>query len=176
MWAKPNTNTGFLLSTRSGSTAQGYELISRATDGFPGAGPRIGTSATSFASSTVTDAMIGWLGKWTYVTATVDVVALLLKFYVNGVLLDTIAFTGTITNTQTLRFGQRATTFYTGSLNDCRIYNRALSDGEVLQLYRASCTGYQRELNWIENNPWSLYTAGGAAPATQNNLMLLGVS
>lgn len=46
--------------------------------------------------------------------------------------------------------------------DDLRHYDRALTGSEVRQLYDASRTGYQRELNWLDR-PWlSNSVAGGA--------------
>jgi hypothetical protein len=76
---------------------------------------------------------------WYYITLSNDGVTS--KFYLNGALVYSENVTGSITtNTSDLILGRCLTgSLYPldGKLDDVRIYNRALSDGEVQALYTA---------------------------------------
>jgi hypothetical protein len=69
--------------------------------------------------------------------------------YVDGAVSSTVSntnwhfiaiTTGTAINASAITIGKTATGYYGGSLDDVRIYNRALSAAEVLQLYRLGTT------------------------------------
>lgn len=142
MWVKATTaTTNLSLAARSGSTAQGFDIIHN--QGANVVGPRIGTSVSNYQPTyqTLTN------GTWGYVFGVVNQSTGSFRSFLNGTFRASSAFSGTIANTQTLRFGDRGGLYFTGSVNDCRIYNRALSDDEVLQLFKASRTGYDKELN-----------------------------
>lgn len=79
---------------------------------------------------------------WTHLVVTVDsgsATSPKIKAYKNGVLFDTVSRTylGSLDTARNLIFGswQFAGTFFKGSLDDTRIYNRALSATEVKNLY-----------------------------------------
>lgn len=85
------------------------------------------------------------VGVWTYIVATYD--GRVSKFYKNGLLEQTVDFLSNqdldLCNGGELIFGANFTTFpfyYTGKIDDIRIYNRALTDSEVSQLYLFSST------------------------------------
>ncbi|MBD1391666.1 LamG domain-containing protein [Mucilaginibacter glaciei] len=79
---------------------------------------------------------------WTFVS--VSYVNGTMKFYVNDKLVKTAAVTGTpvtLTSPVNLVIGQslpkslKGTSYFKGSMDDIRFYNRALSDAEVLSIY-----------------------------------------
>ncbi|MCX6790068.1 MAG: hypothetical protein NTV60_00905 [Candidatus Kaiserbacteria bacterium] len=79
---------------------------------------------------------------WTHVVVTVDsgsAASPKIKAYKNGVLVDTVnrAYLGSLDTARNLNFGswQYSGTFFKGSLDDTRIYNRVLSATEVKNLY-----------------------------------------
>jgi hypothetical protein len=81
---------------------------------------------------------------WSHVTAVYSNKSM--KIYCNGQLHNSETFgydTGTTTPNNVLTIGCRSYNvtvfdwFFTGIIDDTRIYNRALSDGEVQQLYEA---------------------------------------
>lgn len=167
-WLNPSTGPQFSISTRSTATTQGFEIV---PDTSSSRGLRLGTSVGNYTTTVPTTA-----NEWQHLFATVDVVAGSSKCFVNGVLKETLAIAGTITNTQTLRFGQRNVSVYTGLLNDIRIYSRALSNDMVLRLYRASRTGYRMELNWLDNNPWSVYATDSPGANRRRRVLLTGAN
>ena len=75
-------------------------------------------------------------GEWTYIAVTFNAGSI--SYYKNGVLCDTDsgAITSIFNSPQTLRFGQNESAIYfDGWLDDIRLYNRALSDTEIRDLY-----------------------------------------
>jgi hypothetical protein len=82
------------------------------------------------------------LNQWSFVTATWD--ASNVRLYVNGQLLSTTASTGTGAVPAHLIFGaESAARQFVGSIDDPRVYNRALSTGEVVNL----ASSYESQIN-----------------------------
>ncbi|MEI6752622.1 MAG: LamG-like jellyroll fold domain-containing protein [Paludibacter sp.] len=77
--------------------------------------------------------------QWHYVTETYDGKNLL--WYIDGVIIKTLAWTGDIVSTTTDLsigcFSDLTRSFFKGNLDNIRIYNRALSSEEVSQLYNS---------------------------------------
>jgi hypothetical protein len=98
--------------------------------------------------------------------------------YVNGlpIATDTTSSSPTAANFARIRIGNRANNVddqdFSGLLADSRIYDRALSGGEVQRLYNASRTGYQQELNWLDR-PW-LMGVPAAVGGNRRRRVLLG--
>jgi chitodextrinase len=72
------------------------------------------------------------INSWSYLTLTYD--GAMLRLYVNGVQVSSIAKTGTIeTNSNPLRIGGNSTygEYFKGRIDEIRIYNRALSQLEI---------------------------------------------
>ncbi|HNI98871.1 MAG TPA: fibrinogen-like YCDxxxxGGGW domain-containing protein [Leptospiraceae bacterium] len=94
-------------------------------------------------------------GMWIQVTSVISYILNTVSFYVNGVLISSTAtstFPSSVFNSnEPFRIGYsiptppNPNTFFNGKIDDIRIYNRALSDAEVLALYndtsevRSSC-------------------------------------
>jgi hypothetical protein len=82
-------------------------------------------------------------GNWYHVVCVYDNANM--KIYLNGQLKDTDTFTGgtgTSTPDKNLAIGARSFDstidgFFTGTLDDIRVYNRALNDEEIWQLYQS---------------------------------------
>jgi len=71
-------------------------------------------------------------GQWQYISATYD--GSTAHFYVNGVQVAQSTFTGSVGSSNTWRIGAYGTGpggFFDGTIDDVRIYNRALTPGEV---------------------------------------------
>ena len=77
--------------------------------------------------------------EWNHILVTYD--GSLIKFYSNGTLIGSQNYSGSIfQDSKNLDFGRDAhgpTEYYKGKLDDIRIYNRALSEQEVTNLYLA---------------------------------------
>jgi hypothetical protein len=80
-------------------------------------------------------------GVWTHLVLTAD--GTNVRGYINGVLKGTVSYDGTISDGRNLIIGAYAAVggskarFFPGSIDEMRIYNRALSAAEVKQLYLA---------------------------------------
>ncbi len=77
-------------------------------------------------------------GVWHHLAGTYD--GSELRLYIDGTLVTTVAHSGTIAsspfNVNIGRNTEASTRFYEGALDDVRIYNRALSAGDVQELFR----------------------------------------
>jgi hypothetical protein len=79
------------------------------------------------------------LDTWQHVVITFDPQADAVKFYFNGVYDKTVTDTGSIVgNTTALSFGSGVYAKLLGSLDEVRIYNRALGASEITSLYQLS--------------------------------------
>jgi hypothetical protein len=87
------------------------------------------------------------INKWTHVVATYDGTNLLL--YINGTLDSTQTMSAPHGSATFFRVGARSwiTGFWKGSLDDVRIYNRALSTAEIAQLYRSTSSTINKTVN-----------------------------
>jgi len=77
---------------------------------------------------------------WTLITATYSSSASTLSIYINGVFDQSGTRSGTIiTSENTTNIGavNPAASYFSGNIDDVRIYNRALSASEILQLYNS---------------------------------------
>lgn len=80
---------------------------------------------------------------WTHCTATVDNsgATKTVRFYINGVFDRSETYTGTVNNGSAgFRIGfspDSNTRYFEGRLDEIKLYNRLLTDGQVLELYRS---------------------------------------
>jgi hypothetical protein len=122
-----NNYGGYLLSWR-GDLNQRWDWGIRQSD--------VGTKYPY--SPTTTDIPTG---IWTHLVLTAD--GTNVRGYINGVLKGTVSYDGTISNGRNLIMGAYAaigsskSRFFPGSIDEVRVYNRALSAAEVNQLYLA---------------------------------------
>ncbi|MEP7166773.1 MAG: LamG-like jellyroll fold domain-containing protein [Candidatus Woesebacteria bacterium] len=133
-WVNPDTNSGTVNIISKGNTSNFEWSLGAST-----------TQAQAIlwdsGGSVIAQANISTLfstGSWQLYTFTADLNSNTLTIYRNGVLGGTATIAGTYTNgTANLRFGERAdgSNDYDGKIDDVRIYNRALSSGEVMRLY-----------------------------------------
>jgi hypothetical protein len=96
--------------------------------------PRFFVGATNLSPNHVLES-----NKWYLITATCD--GTTAKLYINGALIGSAAFTGSISNnTSTLYIGrdQSGNNKFNGSIDDVRMYKRALSENEISNLYDES--------------------------------------
>jgi sialidase-1 len=117
-----------------GSNDGGYTLEVRSS----GIEVRIGNGSTQTAvigSGTYDN------GQWHMAVGVIDRAAGLLRIYADGAQINTMAFTTSwnLSCTQPFILGGYAgtTANFTGLINDVRIYNRALSAGQIAAIYTA---------------------------------------
>jgi hypothetical protein len=107
-----------------------YALYAGAPAGRPRAHINVGTTSATERSIEGPTALA--VNTWSHVAGTYD--GATLRLYVNGALVVSQAFTGPIfTSTGALRIGGNAIwgEYFTGRIDDLRIYNRALSLAEI---------------------------------------------
>ena len=131
-WVYPTSNTSWqwIVSKRGSCSTVNYQFYTES-----GVLKFISTSTVYSSGKTLI------LNKWQYVTATYDDSANTLKFYIDGVLVNTnTSATDALTgNTNDLWIGDNGcTSAFNGTIDDVRIYNRILSAEEIAGLYQMS--------------------------------------
>jgi len=134
-WLASGTNRHFLLL--HSSSANGKVLFAIST---------IGSDTISIDS---VDVLI--INEWTFIAGTYDQANL--KCFINGIEENTVAQTGTLHTTASAVY-QLGNSFaagvdYGGLIDDVRIYDRSLSNADILLLYQLSKNGYGSLLNRI---------------------------
>lgn len=167
-WARPNTTlagNGSAVSVVNGDLSQYCTLSFRTTSDATRvwaltrtAGPTFAQAATStsyapaawnhvagvFTSSTSRAAFLNGGNKGTDTTSNNP------GGFVNG-------YVGTLNN---------VSSFFPGSVDDVRVYTRALSDAEVFAAYEQSLKGHPDTLRWMTRRAWFLGDTGGGGGAT----------
>lgn len=162
-YSDDTTNSQEILScTNTGGTGEGFRLNAN------GAARTIRAITTSGGTSRISTTSNLWTAStWNFGAATFASATSRIA-YLNGV-------SATEETTSTTPSGVNGTAigrlefasvinYFSGFLDDLRVYNRALSGSEILQLYNAGRARYPRELNWIRR---PLINATAAA-ATQS--------
>jgi hypothetical protein len=132
-WVKPDvTNAYMRVLTRAGGSGYGYSFACRTSGKFWGV---IHTANGYFGTADSTTSMTT---SWTNLTMTYNGSQLLL--YINGVLDKTTNVTGGNIDWDTgnLNIGSDGSERFNGSIDDTRIYNRALSSTEITTLYNGT--------------------------------------
>lgn len=84
-------------------------------------------------------------GQWYFVAVTADAASRIVKFYVNGNLVDTIIWQHSLLqypNDEPLRIGRRKDgLFFDGLIDEVEIYNRVLADNELQAIFNAGDAG-----------------------------------
>jgi len=97
--------------------------------------------------------------KWHHVVNTYD--GAYMKMYMDGVEINSFAKTGTISGLTDLLIGRYSSSYqFTGQLDEVRIYNRALSEREIQQLYEYA-PGPVGYYNFNENSGTKAYDKSG---------------
>jgi hypothetical protein len=126
-WVRPTTSASWrcaLLKETSGGLA--YGLYASDGSGRPSGYVRVGSEIDATAPSAIT------LNTWTHLAATYD--GTTLRLFVNGTQVATRALTGSIaSSTQPLRIGGNQVwgEYFSGLIDEVRVYNRALSAAEI---------------------------------------------
>lgn len=110
--------------------------------------------------------IVAYKGQWTHFVGTWDVTDKKGRLYINGVLSKTTNANlnvGAVNSIRNLRFGGTSDYgyVYKGSLDDVRIYNRALSATEVIKLYKSSSAKPKTPNNFGLAGYWSFDEATG---------------
>lgn len=113
----------------------------------------------SYASGGSTE-ITATINEWQHIVFTRN--ASRVQGYFNGVLKVDVTHSwgspGTPTQTHIQTASSTGLSPFYGYVDDVRLYNRQLFPTDVASLYKASLTGYRRELNWLDR-PWLLNTA-----------------
>ena len=126
-WVKPSALSGWqsvLLKEQPGNLA--YALYANTDGNVPSGELYLGYNADIRGASQLP------LNTWSHVAVTYDSSSL--KFYLNGSLVFSKALTGTITTSNDpLRIGGNTIwgEYFKGLIDEVRIYNKALSAGEI---------------------------------------------
>jgi glutamine amidotransferase PdxT len=134
-WINPSNLTGYktIICKENGTNNLAYALsANNSTSGTSNQRPdsriRIGSNTRTVTGTTKLP-----LNTWTHIASTYD--GTTMRFYVNGVQVSTFATTGSITaTTNPFRIGGSTalgSQYFTGLIDEVRIYNRALSAGEI---------------------------------------------
>jgi PKD repeat protein len=126
-WVYPTLNQTTWSAVLHKQTDAYYLHVSSPAGSMIPAGGAIYNSTESYVAGTSPVP----LNVWTHLAVTYD--GTMMRFYVNGSQVDTKAASGTIqTNSNPLRIGGNTYgQYFAGLIDEVRIYNRALSQGEI---------------------------------------------
>ena len=131
------TQNTLAINKRNALNTAGYELLDSVTPGTHSF--RVGDGTVNVAGYSVTGLNNG---SWHLLTGVVDRNSQKLITYLDGFHIGTdVSITGmsSVDNTQAFQIGARGgATNFKGSLDEVRIYNRALSADEVAKLYKTT--------------------------------------
>jgi hypothetical protein len=154
-WVKPDTiSAGFHFAT---SNNDGSGLLGRTDSRW------YVQSAHNGNATTVGDVVAG---QWYHLVSTTD--GTTLRFYVNGILMLSMASAGSETFSQMLGNQPASSRFWDGAIDNVRSYSRAFSAREVVELYTLSRMGSPGLMNRVTLN----MIDGGAAPAVGSIITL----
>jgi hypothetical protein len=137
VWVKreDTTNVGVIMCDRSGGATYGAKYLFRTggTDGFAWISTSLETENEG-ARDTLKS-----LSNWTMLTGTYDVREGVISFYENGKLLSSaqtkLWYPNLNPTSIGVKKGPTTEQWFTGSMDDIRVYNKALSDCEIISLY-----------------------------------------
>jgi hypothetical protein len=127
-WVYPTASTGWrTVLLKEASNELAYALYSNEDVARPTVWLRIGNTSAPATGTTAVP-----LNSWTHLATTYDGAAL--RLFVNGVQVRSVSRTGAIVSTTNpLRLGGNSVwgEYFAGRIDDVRIYNRALTSGEI---------------------------------------------
>lgn len=107
-----------------------------------------GNSHFYMAGQEATSATVITTGTWFFLVGVIDVTALKIRMYVNAVKTEA-AWVGLAADTNgAFNLGRNtgSVNYFDGAIDDAFIFNRVLTDAEILTLYTASATARRRTL------------------------------
>ncbi|MHC1566180.1 MAG: LamG domain-containing protein, partial [Candidatus Syntropharchaeia archaeon] len=140
MWAnlatlnQPGEYGADLLQMNNPGTCYGYTLWYRNSD------QRIAWLKQCDASSNTYSNPLTEAGKWIHIVGTYN--GSTFKIYVNGILEDTNSYSTTFSNVGPLNIGRGDDGYFNGTTGEVRIYNRALSAGEISSRFESTRSIY----------------------------------
>ena len=152
-WINPTVKTDYeyILNYGTNTSNNAVQLAVSATYGIVASFGGAGCDALPSLATSIS------VNKWQLVTITKASASSVVNFYINGVLAATITPSSCtpniILNTLNIGRSQSANNYYNGTIDDVRIYNRALSAGEVAQLYQQGAAK-------VNKSPTSLLPSG----------------
>jgi len=138
-WVLPSDTTAFRTAlSQDGTSVSGFFLQYSAADGA-WAFAMLDADAPGAAVSRAVARFAPRVGGWTHLVGVRDLAAAQLRLYVNGRLAGTAAFAGAWSATGSFavgraRFNAGPVDLFRGSIDQVRVWNRALSDAEVRTL------------------------------------------
>ncbi|MBK6396682.1 MAG: LamG domain-containing protein [Bacteroidetes bacterium] len=131
-WFLSDTTDGAIISDRFDMTNQFKYYIGLSNTGLLTSGNFSSTSCNSPLQSTVT------LHQWNNITITKDSSSLVHRMFLNGILVNSdsnYCYYSSLSSTQIGRWGGNNDSYFTGKIDDIRIYNRVLDSIEIAALY-----------------------------------------
>ncbi|MFE1437343.1 LamG-like jellyroll fold domain-containing protein [Streptomyces sp. NPDC058739] len=159
--AKP-THAG-VVATQLGTTKPGFELYySSSYDRWVFNNYSADSATGTPIRAMQAEGQVAQAGTWAHLVGVHDTVADKLLLYVNGTLagstaLSTSWYAGGAFQIGASRIDGASTSFFTGQIDDVRMFDRAVSGDEVYQLFK------QRPL---VKSRWTFETTAGTAPVT----------
>ncbi len=184
-WVKPTAiaQQAFVSNWSAGTSLTGFDM-SMNTSGKLRCAYGNGTSTTFFTATTLTLAA----NQWNLVACVRNTGSTSVIPYLNGAAGSAMTLTGNATGLSVTgaRFGQRGDTGdkYTGLMDDVRIYNRALSLAEIVNLYNSGQVTKNVNQNskntnglvgfWSFNGPDTTATTATDVSGSSNTLTFSG--
>ncbi len=124
---RQSSNWGRVISKTNGSTGDNWAMIATAYNSID---CRIGGTSNRSANNSITQY------EWQHIACTYDGASV--KVYRNGTLIHSYAKSGAIPTINEVTIGRNATAvnrYFKGGIDDLRVYNRALTQADVIELY-----------------------------------------
>jgi hypothetical protein len=123
---------------KDSGNSQGYQLFINDQNKIA-FGVRTNTGFTRLITPSALDQ-----NSWKYITTTYD--GSLMKIYIDGALITSTSKTGNITSSSTrnlwISYSTYLTEYFLGKISTMKIYNRSLTNDEILQNYNATKTRF----------------------------------
>jgi sulfatase modifying factor 1 len=174
------TTKGFLLGkfSRDGSPWTDYSLATNNNELTWGTGPS--TAAGGDAEAWMPTEYSFGIGKWNLLTVIFDARSDKKKVFANGKLINqaSTSVKNTANNSPLTIGAEYNRGYWSGSIDDIRIYNRALSADEVKLLYRAESPNHfvdsakDLEMIWVEPGTFTMGQTGVTNAEPEHNVTL----